>query len=150
MTRSNAREIASHLIFQQAFQSILASDQVQQVFDTPDYYPTLSEETEVYTDMPNAKQRAYIAAVVQGVQEKRDELDGFIEQFAIGWNLNRISEYAKAAMRLAMYESMYVDDVPDGVAVNEALELVRKYEDEDMVSFVNGVLGSFTRREQNQ
>ena len=148
MTRSNAREIATHLIFEQAFQSIAAWDQVEQRFDTPAYYDTLAEETDVYTEKPNRKQREYIAAVVRGVQEKQNELDGYIEQFSKGWSLNRISEYAKAAMRLAMYEILYVEDVPERVAVNEALELVRKYEDEDMVSFVNGVLGSFTRREQ--
>ena len=148
MTRSNAREIATHLIFEQAFQSIAAWDQVEQRFDTPAYYDTLAEETDVYTEKPNRKQREYIAAVVRGVQEKRSELDGYIEQFSKGWSLHRISEYAKAAMRLAMYEILYVEDVPERVAVNEALELVRKYEDEDMVSFVNGVLGAFTRREQ--
>ena len=148
MTRSNAREIATHLIFEQAFQSIAAWDQVEQRFDTPAYYDTLAEETDVYTEKPNRKQREYIAAVVRGVQEKQNELDGYIEQFSKGWSLHRISEYAKAAMRLAMYEILYVEDVPERVAVNEALELVRKYEDEDMVSFVNGVLGSFTRREQ--
>ena len=148
MTRSNAREIASHLIFEQAFQSIAAAEQVEQRFDTPDYYDTLGGETDVYAERPNRKQRDYIAAVVRGVQDKRNELDGYIEQFAVGWSLYRISEYAKAAMRLAMYEILYVDDVPERVAVNEALELVRKYEDEDMVSLVNGVLGAFTRREQ--
>ena len=148
MTRSNAREIASHLIFEQAFQSIYADDQVVQRFDTPEYLASLSQESDLYSEQPSAKQREYITTVVRGVQECRDTLDAYIEQYAIGWNLKRISEYAKAAMRLAMYEILYVEDVPERVAVNEALELIRKYEDEDMVSFVNGVLGAFTRREQ--
>ncbi len=148
MTRSTAREIASHLIFEQAFQSVLAEEEISRLFDTPEYYETLSSETSVYEEKPRSKDRSYITTVVAGVQQKQNQLDGYIEQYAIGWNINRISQYAKAVMRLAMYEILFVDDVPERVAVNEALELIRKYEDEDMVSFVNGVLGSFTRREQ--
>ena len=148
MTRSIAREIASHLIFEQSFQSVYAEDQVALRFDTPNYCESLAEETELYTERPNSKQRKYIESVVLGVQEKQNELDGWIEKYAIGWNISRIPAYAKAVMRLAMYEIRYVEDVPQRVAVNEALELIRKYEDEDMVSFVNGVLGSFTRGEE--
>ena len=48
-------------------------------------------------------------------------------------------------MRVAMYEILYVDDVPDSVAIHEAVELARRYEDEDAVAFVNGLLGSFVR-----
>ena len=48
-------------------------------------------------------------------------------------------------MELAIYEMLYVEDVPTGVAISEAVELARRYEDEDVVSFVNGVLGSFAR-----
>ena len=50
-----------------------------------------------------------------------------------------------AVMRVAMYEILYVDDVPDSVAIHEAVELARRYEDEDAVAFVNGLLGSFVR-----
>ena len=64
---------------------------------------------------------------------------------AIGAVLHRISRLTKAAMRLAIYEMRYVDDVPNGVAINECVELTRKYEDAQVVSFVNGILGSVAR-----
>ena len=51
---------------------------------------------------------------------------------------------------MAMYESLYVEDVPVSAAINEAVELTRKYEDEDVVSFVNGILGSFARGLEQQ
>ena len=77
--------------------------------------------------------------------ETRQELDATISEFSVGWKLSRISRFAKAALRLAIYEILHVDDVPTGVAINECLELIRKYEDEEIVGFVNGILGSFAR-----
>ena len=74
-----------------------------------------------------------------------EELDGYISKYAIGWNLSRISRTARAIMQLAMYECLYVHDVPVSAAINEAVELTRKYEDEDVVAFVNGILGAFAR-----
>ena len=78
----------------------------------------------------------------------QEELDGYISKYAIGWNLSRISRTARAIMQLAMYECLYVHDVPVSAAINEAVELTRKYENEDVVSFVNGILGGFAREVQ--
>ena len=79
-----------------------------------------------------------------------DELDALIAQYAIGWNLHRISRFTKAAMRLAIFEMLYLQDVPTGVAINECVELTRKYEDAEVVSFVNGILGSVARGQQKK
>ena len=79
---------------------------------------------------------------MQGVQEKQEELDGYIEKYAINWSVSRISKVARAILHVAMYEALYVEDVPVSSAINEAVELTRKYEDEDVVAFVNGILGS--------
>ena len=73
------------------------------------------------------------------------ELDEQIKKYAIGWNLHRISRLTKAAMRLALFEMQYVPDVPTGVAINECVELTRKYEDDEVVAFVNGILRSAAR-----
>lgn len=118
-----------------------------QSFDR-EYYAALSTESEVYTERPNLKQRDYIRAVLTGVSAHREELDGFISRFAVGWDISRISRLAKCIMRVAMFESLYVDDVPTGVAMNEAVKLARKYEDDNVVPFINGILGSFSRREE--
>ena len=144
MTRSNAREIACHLVFEMNFNNITAGEALQTLMDDG-YYPTLKTETDVYAEKPDGKQLEYLTSVVQGVQARREELEGYIRKYAIGWDFKRISRTARAIMLLAMYECLYVHDVPTSAAISEAVELTRKYEDEDVVSFVNGILGAFAR-----
>ncbi len=145
MTRSNAREIAVHLLFAMDYTGQAPQELMGEWFDR-DYYAGLAQETAVYAERPNQKQLGYIKTVLLGVTERREELDGYISEYAVGWNLSRISRLAKCIMRVAMYESLYVDDVPTGVAVNEAVELAKKYEEENTIPFINGILGSFSRR----
>ena len=144
MTRSNAREIVAHLIFEMNFTTDSA-DQLVDFAMEPDYYSSLAEETEIYAERPNQKQLEYIRVAAAGIQEKQEELDGYISKYAVNWSVSRISKVARAVLHVAMYEALYVEDVPVSSAVNEAVELVRKYEDEDVVGFVNGILGSFAR-----
>ena len=148
MTRSNAREIVAHLIFEMNF----TSDSAEQIVDAvmePEYYESLAQETEIYAERPNVKQLEYIRNTVAGIREKQEELDGYISKYSIGWSVSRISKVARAILHVAMYEALYVEDVPVSSAINEAVELSRKYEDEDVVSFVNGILGSFAREQEN-
>lgn len=149
MTRTNAREIVSHLIFEMNFNDEPAREVVDAVME-PDYYASLAQETEIYAERPNEKQLAYIHEAVAGIREKQEELDGYIAKYAIGWSVSRISKVARAILHVAMYESLYMEDVPVSAAINEAVELTRKYEDEDVVSFVNGILGSFARGLEQQ
>ena len=79
---------------------------------------------------------------MRGIREKQEELDGYLAKYAINWSVSRISKVARAILHVAMYEALYVDDVPVDAAISEAVELTRKYEDEDVVAFVNGILGS--------
>lgn len=144
MTRTNARELAVQLTFMSDFQFALQEELQQMLFRT-DYYKTLAREFDLFEEYPNKKQKAYICELAAGVNARREELDSYISQYSIGWKLERISHLCKAVMRVAMYEILYVDDVPDSVAIHEAVELVRRYEDEDAVAFVNGLLGSFVR-----
>ena len=149
MTRSNAREIVAHLIFEMNFTADPADRLVESTME-PEYYNSLAQETDIYAERPNEKQMEYIRAAVQGIQEKTEELDGYISKYAVNWSVSRISKVARAILHVAMYEALYVEDVPVSSAINEAVELTRKYEDEDAVSFVNGILGSFAREmEQN-
>jgi len=144
MTRSNAREIVAHLIYELNF----TEDHADAVLETamePEYYSSLGQESEIYAERPGGKQMEYITAAVRGIQEKQEELDGYIGKYAVNWSVSRISKVARAILHVAMYESLYVEDVPVSSAINEAVELTRKYEDEDVVSFVNGILGSFAR-----
>lgn len=144
MTRSNARELAAHLIYELDYTAETPEQAIESRLERG-YYDALAEENAVYSERPSKKQMDYIRACVIGVSEHAKELDGVISQYAIGWNLHRISRFTKAALRLAIFEILYVDDVPEGVAINECVELTRKYEEEETVAFVNGLLGSFVR-----
>lgn len=144
MTRTNAREIVAHLIFEMNFTADPAEQLVDSVME-PVYYDSLRQETDIYAERPNEKQMQYIRETARGIQEKTEELDAYIAKYAVGWSVSRISKVARAILHVAMYEALYVDDVPVSSAINEAVELTRKYENEDVVSFVNGILGSFAR-----
>lgn len=144
MTRSNAREIACHLVFEMNFNNVTAGEALQTLMEES-YYPTLKTESDVYAEKPDSRQLAYLTDVVQGVQARREELEGYITKFSVGWTLGRIARMAVAIMEVCMYEALYVDDAPVSAAINEAVELTRKYEDEDVVSFVNGILGKYAR-----
>ena len=68
-----------------------------------------------------------------------------ISKFSIGWDISRISKLARCILQLAIYEIQYLEDVPTGVAVAEAVRIAKKYDGDDTGSFVNGILGSFAR-----
>lgn len=144
MTRANARELAVHLIYGRNF----TGEEPQVVVTTrldKEYYAKLSQENAVYEERPSRVQKAYIESVVSGVASREEELDTVIQQFSIGWNVERISRLTRAILHLAIYEIRYVEDVPTGVAISEAVRLSKMYDGDDTGSFVNGILGAFAR-----
>lgn len=144
MTRGNARELAVHLIYGRAF----TGEEPEQVISTrleKEYYAKLGEENDVYAERPSRAQMRYIDTVVTGVANREEELDDQIRKYSIGWDISRISKLARCILRLAIFEIQYVEDVPAGVAVSEAVRLAKKYNGDDTGAFVNGILGSFVR-----
>ena len=123
MTRSNAREIAVHMIFSLSF----GNQSAQELLDS--------------------KQEKYIRELVQGVFFHGPELDDCISRYAKGWSFARIPRMASAIMRTAMYEVLYMPDVPNAAAINEAVEIAKNYEPQEVVAFLNGILGTFVREE---
>lgn len=144
MTRANARELAVHLIYGRDFTGE-EPEQVVAVRLAKEYYAKLSEENEVYAERPSRAQTAYLDRVVSGVANRVDDLNAEIQKYSIGWDVSRISRLTRAIMQLAIFEILYVEDVPTGVAVSEAVRLAKKYDGDDTGSFVNGILGSFAR-----
>ena len=144
MTRGNARELAVHLVYGREF----TGEEPEQVVATrlnKDYYSQLSGENQVYTDRPTRAQLAYLDQVVSGVANRSEELNAIIQKYSIGWDVSRISKLARAVMQLAIFEILYVDDVPTGVAISEAVRIAKIYDGNDTGSFVNGILGAFSR-----
>ena len=79
------------------------------------------------------------------IEDKLPEIDKKIEELTVGWKKERIGKVELTILRLAIYEALYDDDVPAGVAINEAIELAKKYGGDDSPSFVNGILGKLTK-----
>ncbi len=146
MTRTTAREIAVQLGFSLVMTEQFADELLDEFFDH-EHYSSLGKENPLYAEYPERKQMDYIRALVQLVFDHRVELDVYIEKYAKGWKVGRISKTAAAIMRCAMCEILYMPDIPNAAAINEAVELAKGYEDEDVVSFINGVLGGFIRGE---
>ena len=144
MTRGNARELAVHLIYSQSFTGEEPEAVVAVRLDK-EYYKKISAENAVYEERPTRAQLAYIDGVVSGVANRMEELNAEIAKYSIGWDVSRISRLTRAILQLAIYEILYVEDVPAGVAVSEAVRLAKKYDGDDTGSFVNGILGSFVR-----
>ena len=149
MVRNTAREIAIHLSYELSF----TEKTIDALLDerlTAEAFAALAEEDELYQETPNAKQDAYIRRLVKGVYEHAPELDGYIAKYAKGWNFARIPLVASAIMRVARFEILYMEENPNGAAINEAVEIAMKYETPETVKFINGILGSFVRQELPQ
>lgn len=146
MTRTNAREIAVHFAFELGFSTATAQELMDAFFNR-ETFALLGEEEPLYKEFPNEKQYQYIIELVKGVSAHGAELDSYIEKYAIGWKFSRIDRVAAAIMRVAMYEILYMPDIPPAAAINEAVEISKGYEDPEAVSFINGILGSFLRNE---
>lgn len=144
MTRANARELAVHLIYSCIFTGE-EPDQIIAARLEKDYYSLLSDENQVYSERPSRAQRAYIDTVVSGVTNRSDQLDEYIQKYAIDWDISRISKLTRAIMQLAIFEILFVEDVPVGVAISEAVRIAKMYDGDDTGAFVNGILGAFAR-----
>ena len=96
---------------------------------------------------PGEEEYAFMERMFQGVVENVAALDESIEKNARGWKLERISRTALAVMRCAICEILYMDEIPNAAAINEAVELAKGYDEPDTVAFINGVLGGFMRGE---
>lgn len=149
MTRADARELAVHLIYGRDFTGEEPA-QVVAVRLQKEYYAQLAQENQVYAERPSKNQLSYIDLVVAGVANRADELNDEIRKYSIGWDISRISRLTRAIMQLAIFEAMYVEDVPVGVAVSEAVRLAKKYDGDDTGAFVNGILGSFARAQSKK
>ena len=144
MTRADDRELAVHLIYS----CIFTGDEPEKIIAArldKEYYGQLSEENQVYAERPSRAQREYIDTVVSGVANRVDELDTYIRQYSIDWDVSRISKLTRAIMQLAIFEILFVEDVPTGVAISEAVRIAKMYDGDDTGAFVNGILGAFAR-----
>ncbi len=130
LTRKQAREQAFILIFEKCFKE-----------------ETVDEILELAVELRDFETDDYTISTFKGVYENVDLLDSKISDNSKKWDINRISRVSLAILRLALYEILFVDDIPDSVSANEAVELAKKYSTENDAAFVNGIIGSIIRNE---
>lgn len=130
MTRKKAREQAFLLFFEKSFHPEADIEDIAALaFDSG-----LVENDE------------YVGTIAKIASEKLLEIDEIIEENLRGWRKTRISKVSLAVLRLALCEMYYIDDVPVGVSINEAVEMCKLYSGEEDASFVNGVLGTVAKK----
>jgi N utilization substance protein B len=150
MSRKTAREIALHLIFEMDFtgqrhSAVLAKRLSGESFEE------FASEAELYAVPPDERDSAFIRRVTAGVDEHLTELDTYIERYSVGWRFSRISRIVLCIMRLSMFEVLYMpDEVPPASSINEAVEFAKKYDSPEAAAFINGILGTFSRKEVAQ
>ena len=141
MTRTAARQLALQLSF--AVNS--GGDISPEDFFQEDYFFALPAEDNLFSEMPDEAQKEYICTLVNGVTRHAEELDGYISRYSQRWKTTRISKTALSVLRCALYEIIYMPEIPAAAAINEAVELAKGYDEPETVSFINGILGSFMR-----
>lgn len=90
----------------------------------------------------------FIQSLAGGVAEHEEELDEKISAYLRGWSLSRVARVDLAILRLAFYELLYLNDAPESVVINEAIEMAKRYSTDRSGAFVNGVLGALSRRDK--
>ena len=129
MTRSEAREQAFIVLFERIFNSDL----------------TIAEIIDAAQEEGLIKINGFAASLLQNAQENEDAIDKLISENLKGWAINRLPKVSLAIMRLAVSEMLYIEEVPVGVSVNEAVELAKKYGTADDATYINGVLGAIAK-----
>ena len=127
MKRKRSREIAMELLFSMEISK-------------NSYEQTIESFIENYEMDLKTIDLEYIKEVMKSVTDYKEEIDEIIKNSLINWTIERVSKVNLTIVRLAIAEMLYINDVPEVVAINEAIELTKKYSDDKSVSFVNGAL----------
>lgn len=123
-TRRSARQLALQILFQDEFQQT-----------NPDSLSEFWAGQEA-----SAEVQTFAEQIIEGVQRHQEELDRLINKYAREWTLNRMPVVDRNILRCALFELLWLPDVPAKVIINEALELTKRFADEESTRFVNGIL----------
>lgn len=134
MKRHEQREHVFKLLFREEFHTSQEMNQQVKLFFEDEELSEISEKDMEYITQKHGK-----------VHEKLTELDKLLDEKAEGWNTSRMGKVELTVLRLALYEMLYDEEVPEGVAINEAVEIAKTYGQESAGSFVNAVLAKFVK-----
>ena len=142
MKRSELRETIFKLLFMAQFNSTEEMpEQVRLYFDSLES----GREEFPCSKAPTEADEAYMQEKYSRVAEMLPEIDGLLNATATGWKTSRMSKVDLTILRLAVYEMLFVEDIPVSVSINEAVELAKKYGGDEDAPFINGVLGGIAR-----
>ena len=150
MSRTTARAAAMQMIFEKISGGQGGEETLKMVYDElrEDGLPGVER---IGRKEPDEEDREYITAALEGVLEHLEEIDALIEKnTAKGWSIERISLVNLTILRLAVWEILYVDDVPGSVSIAEAMELTERFSDPEDKAFINGILGTILREHEAQ
>ena len=135
MGRREQREQIFKLLFRQEFHSLQEMDQQVRLFFEDEEVSGISE-----------KDMNYITEKYQKIRELVPKLDQYLDEKVEGWNTARMGKVELTVLRLAVYEMLHDEEVPEGVAINEAVEIAKTYGQEGSGAFVNAVLAKFVKQ----
>lgn len=143
MARSIARQAAMQLLYEKLSGGEADDESLDLVYEQLSMLQTEKNADPLH---PSKSERAYIDDVLSGVEAHRGELDASIEKFSTGsWTLDRVPHVDLSILRLAAYEMYHRDDVPDNVAISEAMAMATRYSEPKSSRYINGVLGAMER-----
>ena len=143
MARSIARQAAMQLLYERLSGGEADDESLDLVYEQ---LSMLQAEENAEKLRPSKSERAYIDDVLSGVEKNETELDESIEKFSTGsWTLDRVPHVDLSILRLAAYELYHRDDVPDNVAISEAMSMANRYSEPKSSRYINGVLGAMER-----
>ncbi|MBU0730498.1 MAG: transcription antitermination factor NusB [Proteobacteria bacterium] len=123
--RRRAREMALQVLYQSELTDVVATDVFEQFCDNFEF---------------NKKAIPYGRQLVYGVTQHLEDVNGLIKKHAVNWRIERMSMIDKCILRIAVFEMIHLEQVPESVAINEALEIARRYSTDEAVPFINGIL----------
>jgi len=154
MSRRKAREIVLCLVFEkeyykdcgceELYNNLFENHGIEEIYGWFDETPEETEKEAVAEKLSKTNAK-YIKSTLTGIFENIGQIDNIISNAAIGWEYSRISKISMALLRISVYEILYADDIPDSVAINEAVELSKKYDDSDAYTFINGICATVVK-----
>ena len=140
MSRRSARKKAFIIVYQISFRDDFVLEET--------YNDILSEDDEELFEKALAidgSDKEFIYTLASGVYQNLGQLDGIIDANCVNWTFDRLNKVDVAILRMAIYEMLYLDDIPNKVTINEAVELAKMYGSEESSNFINGMLGKVSK-----
>ena len=145
MNKRESRQVALHMIFEMEFKSKNEQAEIFEMRMNKVIFKSISDEMDFYAKDINKSHGEYIKKCVDGVRENIEEIDEIIAKYSKDWNIKRMSKVSLAILRLSVFEIKYLEEIPNGASINEAVEISKIYDNEEAGAFINGILGSFVR-----